>query len=249
MALAEYWEEASIQRSGTTAIDDPAQPGWANDTMVRDQTGVVSLGGEEPRTQESVPVVKEHAIHVGSSPNVTAGNVSEFSLGHAVHRYDGTKQPTGPNNLQITRNRIIEQGEHIKSATPREPSTHIKGLEDTRVRTTIQKQAINHAVYNNTDAPNTAATGQLSTSPISEQAVGGPEIPMQLERIDTSLHNTIDKATVTLLDSSLTIIGVPQDTENIREAYRRVGQSRTIAVYDSIPILGSAENNKVADTR
>lgn len=245
---SELHQPRPIKNNMATVLGDPDLVGVSEGRAGLQVTREVYRETEEPRAQKSSSIVKEHVIqHAGNLLNVTVGanKTSELSLGHDIYGPDRTKQPTEPNNLQITPGRIVEQVEHTESATSRVPSTVVNpfnSLEDTWVKSTMQNLAINDAINDDTNAPNTTTIGQLSASPILKHAIAGPDNLKPLKEIVIPLRHAINKSEVARLDSSRNPIRDPSGAEDTGEAYESVVHSKEMAIDDGIQLTTDTSN-------
>lgn len=195
--------------------------------------------------EKASPIIKEHAFrYVGNLLDVTVGannTSSGLGLGHGIYEPGRTKQPTWLD----TPGRIIGQDEYTVSAIPRVLSTVVgslfNSLEDPRVKSAVQKLAINSAMDNGTNAPNATTIGQVSVSPALEHAVAGLDNLKPLKGMVVPLH-AIDKDEVTGLDSSHNPMGDPSGAEDTGEAYGGVVPSRLIAMDGGIQLTTSTPN-------
>lgn len=251
---SEMHQPRSIENDPVTALGDPdlvtASEGRAGLQITREVYREV----DEPRAQESSPIVKAHAIqYIGNLLSVTATankTFSELSLGHDVYQPERTKKPTGLNNLQISYSRIVGQDVCAESAIPRVPSTVANPLEDTRVESTMQKPVVNHAMHDDTNAPNTTTISQLSALPILKHAIAGPDNLNQLKGMIIPLHRTVNIDVITGLDSSRNPMRDLSGAKGTGGAYGRVVYSRAMAVDDGIQATTSTPNpTTVTDSR
>ncbi|KAL0630980.1 hypothetical protein Q9L58_010171 [Maublancomyces gigas] len=236
-SISETRQSRSIENNMATVLGDPDIV-----TVSEGRAGLqVTSEVHREEGEKSSPIVKEHAIrYVGNLLGITGGadnTFSELSLGHDIYGPDRTKQPTS--------GRIVGQDGHTGSAIPRVPSTFVgslfNSLEDTRVRGTVQKLAINGAMNDDINAPNATTIGRLSVSPVLEHAVAGLDNQKPLKEIVIPLH-VINKDEVTGLDGSHNPMRDPSGAEDTGVAYGGVVSSRLVAMDDGIQLTTSTPN-------